>query len=346
MPLSSFFLIREATLADAAALVALARQIYSVNLPRERGVMEEQILRSQRSFRLPSPVPDDSLYLFVAEEIATGRVVGSSLIIARHGTPEAPHLYLRVREVVHSSRTLGREVPHTTLTLEQLTAGATEIGGLVVDFTFRSHPAQVGKQLSFIRFTYMASHPTPFCSRVVAEIMAPMREQGGNPLWDALGRRFTCLSYEEADALSRENKEFITSLYPSQPIYVTLLDPAASAVVGEVAPEARPARHLLERIGFRYEGTVDPFDGGPHLWADREKIVPVRESLEGRAVIAEMGEEQTEGMVAFEGEQFRAVRTPYRIHEGEVHLPPAAAKLLALPPGAAVTATPLSAARG
>ncbi len=346
MAAAILFILREAGASDVSALLALASQIYSVNLPRERRAMEAQIRRSQDSFRRQSVAPDDALYLFVAEEIATGRVVGCSLIIARHGTPEAPHLYLRVREVVHRSRTLGKEIPHTTLTLEQMTTGATEIGGLVVDPAFRSHPAQVGKQLSFIRFTYMALHPAAFCPRVVAEIMAPVSEGGENPLWMALGHRFTHLSYEEADALSRENKEFITSLFPSQPIYLTLLDPAAHAAVGQTSPAARPARHLLEKIGFRYEGTVDPFDGGPHLWADREKILPVRESRQGRAAIMEMGEERTEGMVASEGEWFRAVRTPYRIHEGEVHLPPAAANLLALSLKVVVTATPLEAAKG
>ena len=29
---------------------------------------------------------------------------------------------------------------------------------------------------------------------------------------------------------------------------------------------------MLERIGFTWKQHIDPFDGGPHYWADTDKI--------------------------------------------------------------------------
>jgi arginine N-succinyltransferase len=33
---------------------------------------------------------------------------------------------------------------------------------------------------------------------------------------------------------------------------------------------------MLKKIGFEYKNQVDPFDGGPHLWANVEDILPVK----------------------------------------------------------------------
>jgi arginine N-succinyltransferase len=107
-------------------------------------------------------------------------------------------------------------------------------------------------------------------------MMAPISANGDNLFWDYFGRRFIPLSYEEADRFCQYSREFITSLLPPEPIYLSLLPPSARAVVGEVGEDTKSARRMLERLNFEYRGFVDPFDGGPHLDAKTDDITPVK----------------------------------------------------------------------
>jgi len=50
----------------------------------------------------------------------------------------------------------------------------------------------------------------------------------------------------------------------------------AREAIGEVGEATRPVRTMLENIGFTYRNMIDPFDGGPHYWADTSKVVPVK----------------------------------------------------------------------
>src|SRR5204863_8000458 len=87
---------------------------------------------------------------------------------------------------------------------------------------------------------------------------------------------FTGRSYQEADRLSRENKEFIRTLFPQDPIYASLLPADAQALIGQVGPTSKPVERLLRRIGFQYAHRIDPFDGGPHFHARTEEISLVK----------------------------------------------------------------------
>jgi arginine/ornithine N-succinyltransferase beta subunit len=35
---------------------------------------------------------------------------------------------------------------------------------------------------------------------------------------------------------------------------------------------------MLKKLGFEYRNQIDPFDGGPHLWAEVEKISPIKKT--------------------------------------------------------------------
>ena len=87
-----------------------------------------------------------------------------------------------------------------------------------------------------VRFLYIARHRAAFRDEVLSELMPPLEEDGRSLLWEALGRHFTGLSYQEADRLSRENKEFIRTLFPQDPIYASLLPASAQALIGQVGP--------------------------------------------------------------------------------------------------------------
>jgi arginine/ornithine succinyltransferase subunit-like protein len=111
-----------------------------------------------------------------------------------------------------------------------------------------------------------------FRDQILAEMMAQITPDGHNHFWDHLGRRFIPLSYTEADRLCQYSREFMMSLLPREPIYLSLLPPEPRAGVGQVGTETIPARRMLEKLGFEYHGFVDPFDGGPYLHAETDEV--------------------------------------------------------------------------
>ena len=114
--------------------------------------------------------------------------------------------------------------------------GLTEIGGLVVRPEFRRHPERLGRLLMSVRFLYIARHRDAFRDEVLSELMPPLEPDGTSLLWESLGRQFTGLSYQEADRLSQDNKEFIRALFPQDPLYASLLPAHVQERIGEVGP--------------------------------------------------------------------------------------------------------------
>jgi arginine N-succinyltransferase len=245
-----------------------------------------------------------------------------------------------VLEEERYSETLDRHFRHTILRIGYNYRGLTEIGGLVLQPAYRGHPEQLGKLLAYVRFLYLSLHREVFRDEVVSELMPPLEPDGRSLLWEALGRHFTGLSYQEADRISRENKEFIRTLFPQDPIYATLLPPAAQALIGQVGPTSRPVERLLRRIGFSFAHRIDPFDGGPHFHAATDEITLVKGTR--RSTVRAVGEggpgdpPAVDALVAAERSAppyFRATRAPVRLLGDALLLPPAAAAALEVGPG-------------
>ncbi len=334
--LMAMLLLRDAQPSDLPSLRRLAQVLDTVNLPDDPRALGEILARSRRSFagRLP---PRSRQYLFVAEAPRTGRVVGTSMVIAQHGTHRSPCTFFDVREREHYSSTLDRHVCHRVLHLGFHFDGPTEIGGLVVAPAARRSAEQAGKQLAYLRFLYMAVHPERFREVVLAELMPPLTGSGRSAFWEAFGRRFTGLDYQEADKRSRRNKEFIQQLFPAGGVYASLLPPGVQRQLGAVGPAARPAARLLERLGFRYVDRIDPFDGGPHYEARLRDVTLVKahraaplspRPLPARADGAAAPEALVARLPARGPHHLRAVRTPARLVAGALHLPAAACDLL------------------
>jgi arginine N-succinyltransferase len=141
---------------------------------------------------------------------------------------------------------------------------------------YRKHPEKLGKLLSFVRFMYVAARRGQFREQILSELMPPFNERGESPIWEDIGRKFTNLRYDEADRLSRRNKEFITSLFPEGDIYTCMLASEAREAIGQVGEDTLPVKRMLESIGFQYRDMIDPFDGGPHFWAKTSAVDPVK----------------------------------------------------------------------
>ena len=266
------YLIRQAQLEDLSTILKLARMVHSNNLPDDPDILRSKIVRSRKSFAGSFENRADREFIFVLEDTETGNTIGCSSIIAAMGGPGHPHIYLQMRKREFYSEDLQTGQVHVTLQLATDESGPSEIGGLILSPAYRGHKAKLGALLSLIRFHYMGLQREWFDDRIIAEMMGPLTPDSRNTLWDYLGRRFINLKYAEADLFCRQSKEFITSLFPKEEIYVSLLPPEARNLIGRVGPESEPAKAMLERLGFQFHGHVDPFDGGPYLEAQLDEI--------------------------------------------------------------------------
>jgi arginine N-succinyltransferase len=266
------FLVRSVRETDIDDLYSLSSIVLFINLPKDRNIIKEKIQNSIKSFQNSDPDLAKNTYIFVLEDVHKSKVIGVSMIHAKHGTEKEPHFFLRVSQEYKYSKTINTGFIHGTLKLGLDTNGPTEIGGLVISPEYRGHSKKLGKLLSFSRFLYIAMYPEKFKEQLHSELMPPLGSDGKSPLWEAIGRRFMNMDYAEADQLSRNNKEFILSLYPSDNIYQTLLPIEARNSIGKVSKETMPVKSMLEKIGFTYAEEVDPFDGGPHYKANTKDV--------------------------------------------------------------------------
>jgi len=267
---------------DLDDLVALAGMLDSMNLPSDRGFLAARIGSSQRAFASvaagkPRGTRESDIFVFALEDTETQRCVGTSTILSKHGVPGNPYYWFEVSSEERRSEELDRRFVHQRLRLRSSEDGPTEIGGLILDPSYRRHREKCGKALSIVRFAFISLHPERFEREVIAEMLSPFEASGENLLWEAFGSRFTGLSYQEADHLSARDKRFIADLFPRDPVYVTLFPEAVQEIIGKPNDTARAALRILEKVGFHYLNQVDPFDGGPYYGAARDAISSVRE---------------------------------------------------------------------
>ena len=269
------FLIRQAQTEDFQGVFALAKILDSYNLPYHRRTIQELLSTSEASFegRLPK---EKARYLFVLEQ--RGKIVGCSLIHAKHGTRGKPHLWFSLERLSKYSRTLKVRRTHQILRLGYTEDGPTEVGGLVVLPGYRRHPLACGMQISFVRFLYMGIHPERFEGKILVEYRGVLGERNRSTFWESFGRVFTGLSYKRADRFSVVNKEFILGLMPHEPIYCALLPKSVQEAIGAIHPAAQRAAALLRSIGFRPLPQVEPFDGGPYYGAKKSEITIFRQT--------------------------------------------------------------------
>jgi arginine N-succinyltransferase len=343
-PRCPMLVLRDVQKTDLPGLKRLAAVLNTVNLPNNEETLEAIIDKSVKSFAGKVKNPFEREYLFVLEDARNGLLIGTSMIIAQHGTYEAPHIYYEVSEREHYSASIDRHFRHKVLSIGYNYEGPTEIGGLVVDPPYRATPDKPGKQLSYVRFLFIAMHRRLFRPKVLAELLPPLLPDGRSLLWEACGKKFTGLTYHEADRLSRQNKEFIKELFPASDVYTSLFPERVQKVLGEVGPNTKGVQRMLERVGFRYVERIDPFDGGPHFEANTGDVTLIRRYRTLKLAEEDFELEGDDVMVAVEQDsgrnRFRSVRCSARLDNQHVYLPAKAKQALDAEPGAKLSIIP------
>jgi arginine N-succinyltransferase len=310
--------IRGATVADEDQLLAVARHLNTVNLPADRAEIRGLLEHAEKSFTGAIADPRRREYVFVVVDRETDRIVGTSMVIGQLGRRDAPYVYVDVFDEERYSATLDRHFRHVVLKVGYSYNGPTEIGGLIVAPEYRKKPERLGLLISWVRFLFIRMHREWFRDELLAELLPPLEPDGTSHLWNALGRKFTEMTYAEADRLSKKNKEFVRGLFPEGPVYASLLPEDAQSVIGKVGVQTRGVEKMLRRIGFRYAYRVDPFDGGPHFTAPTDDVLLVRRAFRAKVALMqpeEAASTKTRALVAVDvtgAPHFRCVLAPWR----------------------------------
>jgi arginine N-succinyltransferase len=338
-------LIRGAVPADEDQLLRVARHLNTVNLPADRDEIRGILEHAQKSFSGAIKDPRRREYVFVIVDVERQEIVGTSMIIGQLGRRDAPYIYLDVSEEERYSATLDRHFRHVVLKTGYSFGGPTELGGLIVVPEYRKKPERLGLLISYVRFLYLRMHREWFKDELLAELLPPLEPDGTSHLWNALGRKFTDMTYAEADRLSKKNKEFIKGLFPEGAIYASLLSDDAQAVIGKVGAQSRGVERMLRRIGFHYAWRVDPFDGGPHFTAPTDEVTLVQRSHEARLTgLLLAGPTKARALVAVESPEspfFRAAVAPWQPSGDGGEIGEAEAALLGVRPDDKVWVLPL-----
>lgn len=293
-------LLRPVTLADHPALLDLTRQAgYGfTSLPQDAEVLEAKIKWSEQSFAGTPPKPQEHRFLFVLEDLETGKIIGSSGIKSHVGL-SSPFYSYKLSTIVQANRELSIYTLNKVLHMVNDYTGATEIGSLFLLPEYRRDGW--GKFLSRSRFLMLAEFAELFDKIVIAEMRGVHDEEGNSPFYDNIARHFFKMPFKEADYINAtKGGQFIADLMPKYPIYTTFLPQEARDVIGVVNEASRPAQALLEREGFTWVGYIDIFDAGPTMRVDRERILTVQQSR--KVEIAEVAK-------AVEGQQVMLATT-------------------------------------
>ena len=268
--------LRTAVSADIDGVMALAIAGGSglTNLPPDRDVLASKVHASERAITDAGAREAGAAIMLVVER--ESHIVAVSGIFPRVGA-EWPFYSYRLTRQANRSLAVGRIKAQTLLNLVNDFDGEAEVGMLFVD------PAMRGDALGALaargRYLFMAAHRDWFGRRVMAELRGWQDANGNSPVWEAIGRHFYDMDFQEADrtgALS--GNQFIADLGPRYPLYLSLLPAAAQAALGKPHDDGRPAFEMLITEGFHAGDYVDIFDGGPTVVADIDSVKTIREA--------------------------------------------------------------------
>ena len=272
------FLVRSAELRDLNHLHNLSKSVSLYNLPNDKKKIEEKVEKSKLS--LSGKIKKENAeYLFVVEDLQKNLTIGCSQIIGKYGTPKDPLYSFKIFEEKKWNPFLKKEISHKILRLNKSTDGPTEIGGLVIDLSYRNTKEKIGRLISFSRFIYIGLHKERFQKNIMALMKPLLKKDGESSFWNLFGKKLTHFSYQEAvQFLLQGRKTDVFSLFPKeeQKFYLDLMDEKIKSTLSQAHPSAYPALFILKKIGFKSE-SFDPFDGGPLLQARTQDITIIQE---------------------------------------------------------------------
>ncbi|MGB3712291.1 MAG: arginine N-succinyltransferase [Erythrobacter sp.] len=335
------FRLRAARSTDLEHLYEMAKLTGGgfTNLPADRDALSSKLERATAAFANEGDEITDEQFVLVLDERESGAVRGTCQLMTQVGQ-HWPFYSYRLNTLTQYSRELDRTVRAELLSLVTDLEGSSEVGGLFL------HPNEraggLGLLLARSRYLFIAMHRKRFADRILAELRGIIDERGDSPFWDNVAGRFFGMSFQDADYFNAINgNQFIADLMPKHPVYVAMLDEEARKVIGKPHPTGRAAMRMLENEGFRYEGYVDIFDGGPSMVAATDAVASVAASKEARVTAMDLGEGERAILATGRLTGFRACYGARKLDgEGGIAVDAAAADMLELSDGDTVWSVP------
>ena len=327
--------VREADL-EAVLELALRGGNGLTSLPPDRAAIARRIAAAERAMEDERARAEGAPIMLVTE--IGGRVVATGMIFARIGA-EWPFYSYRITRQAAVCRALARSKAQRLLNLVNDFDGETEVGGLFVDPRMRG--MALGQVMARSRYLFMASHRHWFGNHVIAELRGYQDGEGRSPVWEAIGRHFYEMEFGEADRIGAiHGNQFIADLGARYPIYISMLPPAAQAALGRPHDDGRPAHAMLLEEGFRDEGYVDIFDGGPTLVAEIDRVQTISTSRSA-VFLGDRAGGAPALIAAGQAHDFRLVRGFATLDGAGLQLDPESAHVLRVSPGDMLRLAPI-----
>lgn len=246
-------------------------------LPKNRELLEKKINDSENAFSKNIQEPGNEKYLFVLENLETSEILGTSSILAKTSLIRPTYAY-KIKTV--SLKNNPHEISY--LKAEFHKNSPSELAGLYLHPNARK--GGFGKLLSYSRFLFIGAHKTRFQTSFFAEIRGDITEKGICPFWEAIGRHFFDVDYQNLMQLIETDKSLIAEILPKYPIYLPLLPKEVQEAIGRAHEKSFVALKMLQKEGFEFKGNIDIFDGGPHVIAKTAKIQAIKKCKTAKLV--------------------------------------------------------------
>ena len=253
------FLIRAAKKGDEKQLRKLSATFHLCNLPKDISGIQKKIQLSEQSFSGSLPFRE-RVFLFVLEEQQTGRLVGTSQILAYYAGQKHPYFILNEKT--------------SSLHLRYISSDSVQFGGLALLPEFRGGSYKLGRQIGAIRFLYMLEDPRIWPEEIEVNLTAPLKDNDtGSDFWDVVGKKIFSMNYLEiSEMYQKDFPRFLSQIPKNMTIDLKSLPAAARRAVEETHPETLSLYFGLLKLGFKKTPYRHFMDGGISLIAKRDHI--------------------------------------------------------------------------
>ncbi|MBY0423095.1 MAG: arginine N-succinyltransferase, partial [Parvularculaceae bacterium] len=182
---------------DFPAVHALARQSGGgmTNLPMDEATLRAKIASSVACFSKGAKSPDGEFYMLVLDD--GGVAIGTAAVFASIGR-ETGFVNYKVNREFYFSISLKKRFSRDVLVPTHDFTDCAEVGSLFLSPATKG--GGWGRVLARSRYLFIAQRPEIVADPVCAELRGWRAPDGAQPFWNAVGRRFFGMDFEEADA--------------------------------------------------------------------------------------------------------------------------------------------------
>lgn len=257
-------IIRNIKNTDLKDLAKLANEARIFHLSENEDDLKLKINIALESFQGKIKNQSERLYIFVAEDMIKKKVIGCSMLFPKLGGKNSPLWVFKSFTIHKRINVLKQDFEYTALQLVPFENKYTELGGLVVQKSYRRSSFKVGTQLSIVRFIFISMMDL-FKENLLVQFTPRPLNSKRNIFWESIGGNFINMNPIKAEKLNSYLNNVILSLFPKEPIYICLLGKEFLKYFKKVDIDAIPAYKILLKLSFKYTDMLNPFDGGRYM---------------------------------------------------------------------------------